>query len=95
MPTKSLMPERLNTRVELIMLAAASLACVTFLTAMLASGRRLIEDGGLPGGTWLLAGLVAVAGMGTVYLVFRTLTVMRLRGADQGRTAGAPALGAG
>ena len=81
MPTKSLMPERLNTRVELIMLAAASLACVTFLTAMLASGRRLIEDGGLPGGTWLLAGLVAVAGMGTVYLVFRTLTVMRRQAA--------------
>ncbi|HRN84687.1 MAG TPA: PAS-domain containing protein [Hyphomicrobium sp.] len=81
MPTKSLMPERQNTRVELIMLAAASLGCVTVLTATIASGRRLIEGGGFPGGTWLLAGLVAVAGMGTVYLVFRTLTVMRRQAA--------------
>ncbi|AHB49725.1 histidine kinase [Hyphomicrobium nitrativorans NL23] len=81
MPTKSLTPERQNTRVELIMLAAASLGCVTVLTATIASGRRLLEGGGFPGGTWLLAGLVAVAGMGTVYLLFRTLTVMRRQAA--------------
>lgn len=81
MPTKSLMPERQNTRVELIMLAAASLGCVTVLTAAIASGRRLIEGGGFPGGTWLLAGLVAVAGLGTISLLFRTLTVMRRQAA--------------
>ena len=75
------MPERQNTRVELIMLAAASLGCVAVLTATIASGRRLIEGGGFPGGTWLLAGLVAVAGMGTIYLVFRTLSVMRRQAA--------------
>lgn len=74
------MPERQNTRVELIMLAAASLACVTVLTATLASGRRLIDEG-MPGGTWILAGLVAITGIGTVYLVFRTLAAMRRQAA--------------
>ncbi|WP_244534676.1 PAS domain-containing sensor histidine kinase [Hyphomicrobium sp. CS1GBMeth3] len=59
------------------MLALASLACVTVLTATLASGRRLVEQGGLPGGTWILAGLVAAAGAGTVYLLYQAITTMR------------------
>lgn len=80
MPTKSLMPERQNTRVELIMLAAASLACIAVLTATLASGHRLLGES-FPGGTWILAGLLAVGGIGTVFLVFRTLTAMRRQAA--------------
>lgn len=59
------------------MLAVASLACVTVLTATLASGRRILEEGGLPGGTWILAGLVAVASIGTLYLLYQTVTTMR------------------
>lgn len=77
MPSKSPTPERQNTRVELIMLALASLACVTVLTATLASGRRLIEQGGLPGGTWILAALVAAASTGTIYLVYQTIIALR------------------
>ncbi|MCC7252887.1 PAS domain-containing sensor histidine kinase [Hyphomicrobium sp.] len=77
MPTKSPTPERQNTRVELVMLALASLACVTVLTATLASGRRIVEEGGLPGSTWILAALVAVAGIGTVYLLYQAITSMR------------------
>ncbi len=59
------------------MLVLASLACVAVLTATLASGRKLIENGGLPGGTWLLAALVAVGGAGTIYLLYETITSMR------------------
>lgn len=59
------------------MLALASLACVTVLTATLASGRRIVEEGGLPGGTWILAALVAAAGIGTVYLLYQAITSMR------------------
>ncbi len=59
------------------MLVLASLACVAVLTATLASGRRLIETGGLPGGTWLLAALVAAGGAGTIYLLYETITSMR------------------
>ncbi|WP_333793569.1 sensor histidine kinase [Hyphomicrobium sp.] len=71
------MPDRQNTRVELAMLALASLACVTVLTATFASGRRMLEEGGLPGGTWILAGLVAAAGAGAVYLLYQAITAMR------------------
>jgi len=77
MEPKSPTPERQNTRVELVMLALASLAVVTVLTATLASGRRIVEEGGLPGGAWLLAVLVAVAGVGTVYLLYQGVTTMR------------------
>ncbi len=59
------------------MLALASLAVVTVLTATLASGRRIVEEGGLPGGAWLLAGLVGVAGIGTIYLLYQAITTMR------------------
>lgn len=59
------------------MLALASLACVTVLTATLASGRRIMEEGGLPGSTWILAGLVGVAGIGTIYLLYQAITTMR------------------
>lgn len=59
------------------MLALASLACVTVLTATLASGRRIVEQGGLPGGTWILAGLVAATGIGTVYLLYQAITTTR------------------
>jgi signal transduction histidine kinase len=59
------------------MLALASLAVVTVLTATLASGRRIVEEGGLPGGTWLLAALVGVAGAGTIYLLYQAITAMR------------------
>lgn len=59
------------------MLALASLAVVTVLTAMLASGRRMIEEGGLPGDTWILAALVGVASIGTVYLLYQGITSMR------------------
>lgn len=59
------------------MLVLASLACVTVLTATLASGRRYLEEGGLPGGTWILAALVAVGGIGTIYLLYETITTMR------------------
>lgn len=59
------------------MLALASLAVVTVLTATLASGRRIVEEGGLPGGAWLLAAVVAVAGIGTVYLLYQGVTTMR------------------
>lgn len=59
------------------MLALASLACITVLTATLASGRRIVEQGGLPGGTWILAGLVAAAGIGTVYLLYQAITTTR------------------
>ncbi|HYD15876.1 MAG TPA: ATP-binding protein, partial [Hyphomicrobium sp.] len=64
-------------RVELIMLVLASLACVTVLTATLASGRKYLEQGGLPGGTWILAALVALGGIGTIYLLYETITTMR------------------
>ncbi len=77
MLTKSPTPERQNTRVELIMLVLASLACVTVLTATLASGRKLVDEGGLPGGTWILAALVALGGLGTIYLLYETITTMR------------------
>ena len=53
------------------------MACVAVLTATLASGRRLMESGGMPGGTWLLAALVAVGGAGTIYLLYETITSMR------------------
>jgi signal transduction histidine kinase len=59
------------------MLALASLACVTVLTAALASGRRILEQGGAPASTWLLAGLVAIAGAGTVYLLYQAVGAMR------------------
>jgi signal transduction histidine kinase len=59
------------------MLILASLACVTVLTAMLASGRRLLEGGSLPGSTWILAVLVAVGGAGALYFVYRTIAAMR------------------
>ncbi len=59
------------------MLVLASLACVTVLTATLASGRRYLEQGGLPGGTWILAALVAAGGIGTIYLLYETITTMR------------------
>lgn len=84
MPTKRFTPERQNTRVELVMLALASLACVTVLTATLASGRRIVEEGGLPGSAWILAGLVGAAGIGTVYLLYQAITSMR----RQARRAG-------
>ncbi|WP_295557497.1 PAS domain-containing sensor histidine kinase [uncultured Hyphomicrobium sp.] len=77
MSGKSPTPERQNTRVELAMLALASLACVTVLTATLASGRRIFDNGGLPGGTWILAALVTVAGIGTVYLLYQAIGTMR------------------
>ncbi len=77
MQPKSPTPERQNTRVELVMLALASLAVVTVLTATLASGRRLAEEGGLPGHTWLLAALAAVASIGTIYLLYQAITSMR------------------
>ncbi|MGE0022556.1 MAG: ATP-binding protein [Hyphomicrobium sp.] len=77
MPEKSPTPERQNTRVELVMLALASLACVAVLTATLASGRRIIEEGGFPGGTWLLAGLVGAAAVGTIYLLYQAIGSMR------------------
>lgn len=63
------------------MLAAASLACVAVLTATLASGRKLLDGGILPGGAWALAALIAVAGVSTIYLVFRALGVMRRQAA--------------
>jgi len=59
------------------MLALASLACVTVLTAALASGRRILEQGGAPASTWLLAALVAIAGGGTVYLLYQAVGAMR------------------
>jgi len=77
MPTKSPTPERQNTRVELIMLILASLACVTVLTATLASGRRMMEEGGLPGGPWILAALVAAGAAGALYLLYQTITSLR------------------
>ena len=77
MRAKSFTQERQNTRVELFMLALAALACVTVLTATLASGRRIVEEGGLPGGTWLLAALVAVASIGSIYLVYQGIVTMR------------------
>ncbi len=77
MQPKSPTPERQNTRVELVMLALASLAVVTVLTATLASGRRIVEEGGLPGDTWLLAALAGVASIGTIYLLYQAITSMR------------------
>jgi signal transduction histidine kinase len=68
---------RQNTRVELIMLILASLACVTVLTAMLASGRRILETGSLPGSAWILAALVAAAGSGALFVVYKTIASMR------------------
>ncbi len=59
------------------MLALASLAVVTVLTATLASGRRIVEEGGLPGDTWLLAALAGVASIGTIYLLYQAITSMR------------------
>jgi len=59
------------------MLILASLACVTVLTATLASGRKIIETGGLPGAPWILAALVAVGGAGALYLVYQTISTMR------------------
>ncbi|WP_334145374.1 sensor histidine kinase [Hyphomicrobium sp.] len=77
MQPKSPTPERQNTRVELVMLALASLAVVTVLTATLASGRRIVEEGGLQGDTWLLAALAGVASIGTIYLLYQAITSMR------------------
>lgn len=59
------------------MLILASLACVTVLTAMLASGRRILETGSLPGSTWILAALVSFGGAGAIYLVYHVITSMR------------------
>ena len=59
------------------MLALASLAVVTVLTATLASGRRIVEEGGLQGDTWLLAALAGVASIGTIYLLYQAITSMR------------------
>lgn len=59
------------------MLALASLACVTVLTATLASGRRIIEEGWIPGGTWILAALVAVSLAAALYLVYRSIVATR------------------
>lgn len=70
-----------NTRVELVLLVLASMACVAFLTATLASGRQFVDGGGLPGGTWLLAFLVATGSAGTIYLLYQTITTLRRQSA--------------
>jgi signal transduction histidine kinase len=77
MQAKSPLPERQNTRVELIMLALASLACIAVLTATLASGRRIIEEGWIPGGTWILAAVVAGASIAAIYLVYQFILATR------------------
>ncbi len=79
MSTKSSTPQRQNTRIEIAMLVLASVACVAFLTATLASGRKLVEGGGFPGGTWLLALLVAAGSAGTISLLYQSITTLRRR----------------
>ncbi|MFA5950298.1 MAG: ATP-binding protein [Hyphomicrobium sp.] len=80
MTRKSANSERQNTRVELLMLLLASLACVTVLTATLAArGAPVLAPAALPVGLMVIAtvaGLVALVGL---YLLAQSFGALRRR----------------
>ena len=78
MPVKRQTSERQNTRVELIMLLLASLACVVVLTASLAtSSGPSLTVGSFPAGTLALAALIGFTGLAAIYVLVKTLRTMR------------------
>ena len=80
MSQPSFIEERNNTRVELVMLLLASLACTTVLTgAIAARGAPEILPEGMSVGLLTLTSFAAAALMGSSYLVIETLRRSRRR----------------
>ena len=81
--------ERQNTRVELIMLLLASLACVVVLTASLATGSGPAWKIALPAGTLALAAFIGITGTRRHLRTDQTLRTMPATPRQRRRKRGA------